>query len=118
MDDINIGDLFLGNIGGVVPGFSGTLRPVRVINKQKHYVECETIPYEDAFGNLTDTYRIDYFPMELNYRFENMKRVRKWMLENPMGLVMFADREAGVHPKTTWNKKLKSFFGEVKAVEG
>jgi len=106
MEEIKIGDLFLGNIGGVVPGFAGTSRTVVVTKIRQYYVECMTVPYNYA----QKTYRIDYHPLDLVYKFKSEAHMHRWMEKNPIVDLMFPVCDKS--HKNTWEKKLVGDYFE------
>lgn len=92
ISEINIGDIFIANIGAVQGSKSaigGGSRPVKVIKKYKHHVLCETIIMTNLYGFPTIPYRISYMPFELNKRISNQKELKKWIQNNSMSKIFY-----------------------------
>lgn len=99
MEQINVGDIFLGNIGGIQgskKADGGGYRPVKVIDKQKYYLVCETVPMTNLYGFNTSPYRICYLPIDLNRRFTSAADLNKWIKENTMSKIFYGDDDFGI----------------------
>lgn len=90
MKEINIGDVFLVNLGSIqgLKGI-GIERPVRVKKKYKHYILCETVPMVNGFGLPTKPYKVCYMAQDLTHRLD-AKECKKWR-EKSIADLLFPD---------------------------
>lgn len=94
MDEINVGDVFLIRTRYIKD--SGITRPVKVVDKSRYVVLCETLPMKNGqilpgVPSMTIPYRISFQPNELTKKL-NPKQVKEWQKRNIVDMIFPDER--------------------------